>query len=243
MRKMVVSSLLFLMTLTITEVNANVFYGEYRKEIKAMTTDGHKPMTSYRRAKRQIMQNVDLERDSGGFYIKDVYCRMVYRRQVGPNSIPSANKVNIEHTWPRSRMAKKGTKAFKMQEADLFNLYPTNSQSNSTRSSHYFADVPGGKNAAKKCSASKIGKNKHTGRTGFEPPKEHKGNVARTIFYMAVRYDFKIRSSEERYLRQWHLLDPVDADERKRNSEIEQIQGNRNPFIDEPELVELIQDF
>lgn len=240
MRKMVVS-ILFLSVIFLCEnAQAN---GQYRDEIRSMANSGHKPVKSYRRSKKYIMQQIDLEKDSEGFFVKDVYCRMTYRHRVGPDSIPSANQVNIEHTWPRSRMSKKGTKSFRTQEADLFNLYPTNSQSNSSRSSHYFADITDGKAPAKKCNASKIGKNRHTGRTGFEPPAEHKGNVARTIFYMAVRYNFQIRSSEEKFLRQWHLIDPVDSEELKRNSEIESIQGNRNPFIDEPELVDLIENF
>ena len=33
----------------------------------------------------------------------------------------------------------------------------------------------------------------------------------------------------------WNELDPVDDTERLRNDTIEQIQGNRNPFVDHPE--------
>jgi endonuclease I len=36
---------------------------------------------------------------------------------------------------------------------------------------------------------------------------------------------------------EWHLADPPDADERRRNDGIEELQGNRNPFVDHPEWV------
>ena len=82
-----------------------------------------------------------------------------------------------------------------------------------------------------------------TGEYGFEPPVEHKGNVARALFYFAVRYDMRIAAHEEFFLRQWNVIDPVDDEEIARNNEIERLQGNRNPFIDDAALVELIEDF
>ena len=49
--------------------------------------------------------------------------------------------------------------------------------------------------------------------------------------------------AEEVFLKQWHRDDPVDQDEIRRNEKIYQIQGNRNPFIDDPELVDQIDNF
>ena len=48
---------------------------------------------------------------------------------------------------------------------------------------------------------------------------------------------------KEDVLRMWHIMDPPDIWEMDRNSLIEQKQGNRNPFIDHPELVERVRDF
>lgn len=92
----------------------------------------------------------------------------------------------------------------------------------------------------------------------FEPRDEVKGDIARMIFYMVVRYedasfDLEVINDPEQYrdtnlpyygdiddLLRWHILDPVSEDEVRRNDIIFSYQGNRNPFIDLPELVALI---
>ncbi len=92
----------------------------------------------------------------------------------------------------------------------------------------------------------------------FEPRDEVKGDVARMIFYMAVRYENEeldlevINDPEEDKalklpvygdiddLLRWHEEDPVSEKEILRNQVIYTYQGNRNPFIDRPELVTLI---
>jgi deoxyribonuclease-1 len=60
---------------------------------------------------------------------------------------------------------------------------------------------------------------------------------------MAVRYDLRISDQEEFFLKQWNIIDPVDADEILRNEQIQAVQGNSNPFVNDPELVDLISDF
>lgn len=99
-------------------------------------------------------------------------------------------------------------------------------------------------------------------KDSFEPRDEVKGDVARMLFYMAVRYegedgevDLELSDRTDTYysnrdgygehgklsaLLEWHLLDPVDDLERFRNERIEAVQGNRNPFIDHPEFVFMI---
>ncbi|RYZ68005.1 MAG: nuclease, partial [Proteobacteria bacterium] len=77
----------------------------------------------------------------------------------------------------------------------------------------------------------------------FEPPDAHKGNVARALFYFSVRYNIKIDPIEENFLKAWNKADPVDQEESGRNEAIMKIQGNRNPFVDFPELADSIGDF
>ncbi len=60
---------------------------------------------------------------------------------------------------------------------------------------------------------------------------------------MSYQYKLSLDADLEDRLRHWHLMDPPDAWEEKRNSMIEVVQGNRNPFIDHPELVERVRDF
>ncbi len=93
----------------------------------------------------------------------------------------------------------------------------------------------------------------------WEPREEVKGDVARMIFYMEVRYEGEddepdlemvdyIPSSPngEPYhalkstLLQWHQQDSVDDWEILRNDKVYYYQENRNPFIDHPEFVGLI---
>ena len=91
----------------------------------------------------------------------------------------------------------------------------------------------------------------------FEPRDEIKGDVARMLFYMATRYegeggepnlelvDGTTSSSSSNLgdlatLLLWHGQDPVDECELARNELVYGIQGNRNPFIDNPEYVIIV---
>lgn len=194
-------------------------------------------------AKPALFGYVDLEEDENGYFVQDVYCNKKIRNRVGPDRIPNNNIMNAEHTWPQSRGA--GREPFR---GDLHHLFPTDSRANSSRQNFPFGEVDGGAPFFG-CESSKRGyiydpvTGASTGVRGFEPPNEHKGNVARALFYSAALYNKNISELEEYYLRKWHEEDPVDHNEIFRNDLIEESQGNRNPFIDFPELVERIEDF
>ena len=90
----------------------------------------------------------------------------------------------------------------------------------------------------------------------FEPIDEYKGDFARTYFYLVTAYEDVLSSwrSEkvggEAYpgfsdwslelLLKWHREDPVSIKEVRRNEEVYKIQGNRNPYIDYPDLPEYV---
>lgn len=150
-----------------------------------------------------------------------------------------------EHVWAKSH----GFKAPATNPAytDIHHLRPADKTTNSDRSERDFD----------------VGGNPHDeapdtfwDSDSWEPRDEVKGDVARMLFYMDVRYegadqDVPDLSLVDRMtdkgephlgklcvLMDWHRADPVDDWERARHRKEVQVQGNRNPFIDRPEFAE-----
>src|SRR5690554_3688786 len=128
---------------------------------------------------------------------------------------------NREHVWPESKLGS--------VKDDLHNLRAAQVSVNSTRNNYPFTTKPSGSNGE----WEKIG-------SAFYPGDEHVGDVARIVLYISIRYnlDLNLVGNLDMFLR-WHEQDPVNNFERTRNDRIQNIQKNRNPFIDHPELVEL----
>ncbi len=83
----------------------------------------------------------------------------------------------------------------------------------------------------------------------YEPPLSAKGDIARSLFYMAVRYDALSLGTgaqsgqtigDLNAFLQWNKLDKPDDFEMRRNNVIYTWQNNRNPFIDNPNLADYI---
>lgn len=200
----------------------------------------------YDGARKVMFGKIYLKQDNNGYYIEDVYCQKKFYSdsRVGPGAIPNQDKINCEHTWPQSKFTGKYSKD--VQKADLHHLYPSDSRANSIRGNYDFADIASdnGSLSEDECTASKSGSSTTSGGDDyFEPPTNHKGNVARSLFYFSVRYQISIPKDEEAVLRKWHEIDPVDQDEINKNEIIFGVQKNRNPFVDFPELVNSINKF
>jgi len=201
----------------------------------------------YDRARQALLGRVYLEKDrAGNFIIRDVYCLKSFsnndfgkKEGIGPDRIPSSYVLNTEHTWPQSRF----THSFpaEMQKSDLHHLFPADTEMNSKRGNLKFAEFANGQTIPIKCSTSRLAKTSLGLR--FEPPMEHRGNVARALFYFSVRYKIHIDNDEEVFLRKWHQQDPVDRAEVIHHEMIFRLQGNRNPFIDRPDVVSQVADF
>lgn len=183
---------------------------------------------------------------NGGYSILDKYCERVYTSKdfggnggPAPGVIPDGNVINTEHTWPQSKFT--GKYPTEMQKSDIHHLFPTDNKQNSLRGNYQFGEVVG--SIKTNCAPSRFGDSANSHQKVFEPPTEHKGHVARALFYFSTRYEIAISPQEEEMLRKWDVEHPVDAEEMERNDGIYKIQGNRNPFIDFPELSKQISDF
>lgn len=156
---------------------------------------------------------------------------------------------NREHSVPKSWF----NDAAPMY-TDLFHIYPTDGYVNGHRSNLPLGEV---NNATwTSTNGSKLGNCSVSGysNTVFEPNDAYKGDLARTYFYFSVCYMDKNLGQETQsmftggslkpwalnMLIRWHNEDPVSQKEIDRNNAVYQIQGNRNPFIDYPELVGMI---
>ena len=159
-------------------------------------------------------------------------------RTVQTDGIPSADGrdgMNTEHGWPQSKGVR-GTPA----KYDLHHLFPSNTYANGRRGNFPFGVVSG--KVRWQEAGSKLGFDSG-GRVVFEPRPGERGRIARALFYVSAVYGLDMPRHEEDALRQWHAEEPPDAAEVARNDAISQYQGNRNPFIDQPELVDKISRF
>jgi hypothetical protein len=192
---------------------------------------------TYKVAREIMFGQLFLENHGDGNYsINDAYCNIKVDESsgVGPNLIPDPKVMNCEHTWPQSKFSKNFPA--ELQKTDLHHLFPVDMKANSTRNNFPFADVEG-KVTHADCNDSKIGNALNSNIRSFEPPTEHKGNVARAIYYFSTRYRMDIDPTQAKYLKVWNAQDPVDQEELLRNDKILKAQGNRNPFVDYPELI------
>ena len=158
---------------------------------------------------------------------------------------------NREHTWPQSWFNESTT-----PRSDLFHVYPTDGYVNGQRSNYPYGEV--NNPIYTSGNGSKLGPCVTTGYTGrvFEPIDEYKGDIARSYFYMSVRYSGEdddwgssgMTNKSEilpwaiTMLLRWSDEDPVSQKEIDRNNAVYGYQSNRNPFIDHPEYARMIWD-
>jgi endonuclease I len=160
---------------------------------------------------------------------------------------------NREHTFPQSWFNE-----LQPMKSDMNHIFPTDGEVNGIRSNFPFGEVSNVSITTR--NGSKLGTGNNFGYTGtvFEPINEYKGDIARAVLYMSVRYENLIggwinngNANEVlngtsypvfdpwqiRLLYKWHIQDPVSVKEIRRNDSVFVIQKNRNPFIDRPEWV------
>ena len=166
---------------------------------------------------------------------------------------------NREHSFPKSWFG--GT--IEPMNSDVHHIYATDGYVNSKRSNFPFGEVASASFTS--TNGSKLGSaasSLNYSGTVFEPIDEFKGDFARAYFYMATRYENVIGTWQTKttssnavlngssnqvfeswvvaMLLNWHNSDPVSQMELDRNQAAFEFQGNRNPYIDHPEFVEMI---
>ncbi|MBZ0181627.1 MAG: endonuclease [Melioribacteraceae bacterium] len=153
------------------------------------------------------------------------------------------NGWNREHVWANSHgFPNSSDTAY----TDVHHLRPTLESANSARGSK---DFDNGGNPYTPIPDT------YTDSDSWEPRDAVKGDVARAMMYMTVRYegpnydlelvDYTGTPSQPIFgklstLLQWHREDPPNDFERNRNDVVQSYQLNRNPFIDRPEFADLI---
>ena len=153
---------------------------------------------------------------------------------------------NREHVWPKSLGGKDDKD--RTGGADLHHIRPVDGTINSTRNNRLYNYVTNG-NTATGGSYTNGVKGGTYNTDYFEPYDNVKGDVARICLYVMVRWGSDWGASNITnvfysidVLLEWCELDPVDTWEMGRNEVVQDIQGNRNVFIDYPELAWLIFD-
>lgn len=163
--------------------------------------------------------------------------------------------MNREHCFPKSWWGGSDkTPAY----VDLFHLYPSEAKANQAKSNYPLGEVVTSTfdNGVVKIGYATTGQGGGAQKV-FEPNEEYIGDFARTYFYVVTcyqnlkwdsKYMFMLEQNDYPTLKpwavdlllKWHRADPVSQKEVDRNEAVYGFQGNRNPFIDHPELVEYI---
>ena len=122
---------------------------------------------------------------------------------------------------------------FTRMEADMHNLYPVWQETDVARRDTVFGMIEGEYWRYKNCDFER-----YLGVT--EPRPIARGNIARSIFYMHTQYGVPVEKKMLDELKRWNRQDTPSNQELVRNNLIEELQGNRNPYIDNPTLAEQI---
>lgn len=179
----------------------------------------------------------------------------IYSARVVPKSLAGKPEGwNREHLWPRSYGLMRGPSL-----TDLHNIRPADVNVNSSRENKYFGECQVGLTRCMKPANKEAAPDTETDMKIWAPPQQVRGDVARAVMYMAIRYGFhqpaegpvlhlsdypsmvKKEMGLLSILLKWNELDPPSQEEKLRNERVCRLyQHNRNPFVDHPEYANLI---
>lgn len=190
----------------------------------------------------------DTDRTADGYFIDRYSAKSAWVKST--NKGAKGSGMNIEHSFPKSWWGGTENQAYK----DLYNLMPCESKINSTKGNYPMGTVTG---SASGNGWTKVGKGSD-GNIYWEPNDMWKGDFARGYMYMATTYqNFTWTNDRGKQILEtntyptlqkwaytlfidWAKNDEPDEVEITRNNAVYKIQGNRNPFVDFPELMDYV---
>lgn len=223
---------------------ADLTGGDLRVWLKANWYDGRHGTLGYNAARRAMYSMIDVAADGRVYGVYSGFSQPAA-------DVTFLDPINAEHTVPQSWFGRGDP-----MRSDIHHLFPTHKKVNEARGSDPFGEIedtatakwyglredgrlaelealpPGDRDAFSEDT-----------RNEFEPREGHEGDLARAVFYFYTMYPGRAgpiaRIAEDGIdtLYRWHLQDPPDAWEIQRNQRISEIQKNRNPYVDHPDLV------
>lgn len=170
----------------------------------------------------------------------ELYCGVGF--DAGRRATVPGQKLSVEHAFPADAIAEtapgctdRTCKEGRVQRAmaDLQNLWPALQTVNSSRGRTKFGVVAASTKPRfpEVCPSFRRG----SGPSPVVEPRDAvKGDVARSLVYMHFVYGLPLEQavSDKDLLLDWMQRDPPDAEEARRNSLIDQLQGTQNPLLD-----------
>ena len=217
---------------------SNIHLTELQSWLQANWYNGYHNSLGYNEARRQMYGYIEID---GG----QVECVYTGFTQAG-GYITYPNPINAEHLVPQSFFG-----SSEPMKSDIHILKPCHGSANSARSNKPYNEIIDseaewyGSVGNSYTSQGSIPSNSELWSESsgweWEPREDRKGDVARAAFYFYTMYPGAAGDITEMgptaTLYQWHLDDPADATEISRNDKVASQQGNRNPYIDYPDLV------
>jgi endonuclease/exonuclease/phosphatase family metal-dependent hydrolase len=215
-----------------------------RAWLRAHWYEGHHRTLGYDAARRALYSSVSVAPDARVYGVYSGFSQPA-------EDTTFLDPINAEHTVPQSFFGRGDPMGL-----DLHHLFPTHKDVNSARGSDPFGEIPDAATAR----WFGLKANGQLAKLGaippgnldvysedrpevFEPREGHEGDLARAVFYFYTVYPGRAGPLERitqdgiATLYKWHRDDPPDDWERGRNDRIAAVQGNRNFYIDRPDLV------
>ena len=219
----------------------DLYLQDLRTWLKGNWYDGYHDQLGYNQGRREMYGYTDI---LGNGNVECIYTG--FQQPGGYVTYP--NPINAEHIVPQSFFG-----SSEPMRSDIYILRPCHGNANSSRSNDPFGEVNDnqaqwyGVNGNSYTSTGNQPANSDNWSEGsgslWEPREAKKGDVARAVFYYYTMYPDEGTNISAcgnlETLYEWHVNDPPDAAEISRNTKINQVQGNKNPYVENPDLVYL----